>query len=92
MIAKLALSPHGYQFSAWREFLISSFDTHQVGKGLEFPRVMVILNGEEAGGFLFSYDKLLGVKPASDRVKNQHEGKDDSSARSRLLYVTCSRA
>ncbi|WP_460146749.1 hypothetical protein [Pseudomonas sp. S2_A02] len=55
---------------------------------------MVILNDEEAGGFLFSYDKLLGVKPASDSdVKNQHEGKDDSLARTRrLLYVTCSRA
>ncbi|MFJ3429713.1 MULTISPECIES: hypothetical protein [Pseudomonas] len=92
MIAKLALSPHGYQFSAWREFLISPFDNHQGEKGLKFPRAMVILNGEEAGGFLFSYDKLLGVKPASDRVKNQREGKDDSSARSRLLYVTCSRA
>jgi len=61
---------------------------------LEFPRVMVILNDEEAGGFLFSYDKLLGVKPASDTdVKNEREGKDNSLSRTRrLLYVTCSRA
>lgn len=80
-------------FAGYTEGL-SPFDTHQGVKGLEFPRVMVILNDEEAGGFLFSYDKLLGVKPASDSdVKNQREGKDDSLARTRrLLYVTCSRA
>jgi DNA helicase-2/ATP-dependent DNA helicase PcrA len=73
---------------------LSPFDTHQGVKGLEFPRVMVILNDEEAGGFLFSYEKLLGVKPPSDSDrKNQLEGKDDSLARTRrLLYVTCSRA
>lgn len=73
---------------------LSPFDTHQGVKGLEFPRVMVVLNDEEAGGFLFSYEKLLGVKPASPTdVKNQRAGKDDSLSRTRrLLYVTCSRA
>lgn len=73
---------------------LSPFDTHQGVKGLEFPRVMVILNDEEAGGFLFSYDKLLGVKPASDTdIRNEREGKDNSLSRTRrLLYVTCSRA
>jgi len=100
-----ALETHAYQVLLGRPFSemaafagytegLSPFDTHQGVKGLEFPRVMVILNDEEAGGFLFSYDKLLGVKPASDSdVKNQREGKDDSLARTRrLLYVTCSRA
>lgn len=73
---------------------LSPFGTHQGVKGLEFPRVMVILNDEEAGGFLFSYEKLLGVTPASSTdVKNQRAGKDDSLSRTRrLLYVTCSRA
>lgn len=73
---------------------LSPFDTHQGVKGLEFPRVMVVLNDEEAGGFLFSYEKLLGVKPASPNdLKNQRAGKDDSLSRTRrLLYVTCSRA
>lgn len=73
---------------------LSPFDTHQGVKGLEFPRVMVVLNDEEAGGFLFSYEKLLGVKPASPNdVKNQRAGKDDALSRTRrLLYVTCSRA
>ncbi|MFJ3009220.1 UvrD-helicase domain-containing protein [Pseudomonas fluorescens] len=73
---------------------LSPFDTHQGVKGLEFPRVMVVLNDEEAGGFLFSYEKLLGVVPASSTdVKNQLAGKDDALSRTRrLLYVTCSRA
>lgn len=73
---------------------LSPFDTHQGVKGLEFPRVMVILNDEEAGGFLFSYEKLLGVKAPSDSdIKNQRAGKDDALSRTRrLLYVTCSRA
>lgn len=100
-----ALETHAYQvligrpFSEMQAFAgytegLSPFDTHQGVKGLEFPRVMVVLNDEEAGGFLFSYEKLLGVKPASDSdMKNQREGKDDSLARTRrLLYVTCSRA
>lgn len=80
-------------FAAYTQGL-SPFDTHQGVKGLEFPRVMVILNDEEAGGFLFSYEKLLGVKPPSDNdIKNQRAGKDDALSRTRrLLYVTCSRA
>lgn len=80
-------------FAGYAEGL-SPFDTHQGVKGLEFPRVMVILNDEEAGGFLFSYDKLLGVKAPSDNdIKNQQTGKDDALSRTRrLLYVTCSRA
>lgn len=55
---------------------------------------MVVINDEEAGGFLFSYDKLLGVKELSKTDRNNEiEGKDTAIARtSRLLYVTCSRA
>ena len=73
---------------------LSPYGTHQGVKGLEFPRVMVILNDEEAGGFLFSYEKLLGITPASATdMKNENEGKDTSLSRTRrLLYVTCSRA
>ena len=36
----------------------SQFDTHQGVKGLEFDRVMVIIDDSEIKGFLFSYDKL----------------------------------
>ena len=71
----------------------ASFDTHQGVKGLEFDRVMVLMDDGDARGFLFGYDKLLGAKElsASD-LKNAQEGKDSSIDRTRrLFYVTCSR-
>ena len=70
------------------------FDTHQGVKGLEFDRVMVILDDNESKGFLFSYNKLLGVEPLSDTdKKNQTIGKESTIERTiRLLYVTCTRA
>lgn len=73
---------------------LSPYGTHQGVKGLEFPRVMVVINDEEAGGFLFSYEKLLGVKePTKTDRDNERDGKDNALARTRrLLYVTCSRA
>ncbi|GLO15416.1 hypothetical protein PPUJ20028_40010 [Pseudomonas putida] len=73
---------------------LSPYGTHQGVKGLEFPRVMVVINDEEAGGFLFSYDKLLGVKESTKTdLDNERNGKDNALARTRrLLYVTCSRA
>lgn len=72
----------------------SSFGTHQGVKGLQYPRVMAILDDEEARGFMFSYDKLLGVKPLTKTDKdNESAGGDSSPRRSRrLLYVICSRA
>jgi len=70
------------------------FSTHQGVKGLEFPRVMVIVDDEEAGGFLFSYEKLFGAKePTKTDKENEEAGKDTSIDRTRrLFYVTCSRA
>lgn len=72
----------------------SSFDTHQGVKGLEFPRVMVIVSDEEARGFMFAYDKLFGAKGKSETdLKNEAAGKETSIDRTRrLFYVTCSRA
>jgi len=61
----------------------AQFDTHQGVKGLEFPRVMVIMDDAEARGFLFSYDKLFGGKEAGDTSVESTR---------RLFYVTCSRA
>lgn len=96
--------------SAWRTFLESPFlqiipythyiskadisGTHQGVKGLEFKRVMVILDDHEARGFLYSYEKLFGVDALSDTDKrNELEGRDNAIARTlRLLYVTCTRA
>lgn len=72
----------------------SEFATHQGVKGLEFPRVMVIIDDEEAKGFLFSYEKLFGAKEKSETdIKNELEGKDTSMSRTaRLFYVACTRA
>lgn len=70
------------------------FDTHQGVKGLEFERVLVVIDDNESRGFLFSYDKLLGVKSLSDGdIKNKETGKETSMERTtRLFYVTCTRA
>lgn len=70
------------------------FATHQGVKGLEFPRVMVIMDDTQARGFSFSYEKLFGAKAetATD-IKNAREGKDTSIMRTaRLFYVACTRA
>jgi len=72
----------------------SKFGTHQGVKGLEFERVMVIIDDEESKGFMFSYDKLFGLKPlTANDIKNMDEGKETGIDRTiRLFYVACSRA
>lgn len=84
------------QIKAYSDYIneVASFDTHQGVKGLEFSRVVVIVDDEEAKGFLFSYDKLFGVKAKTDAdIKNEREGKETTIDRTRrLFYVTCSRA
>lgn len=72
----------------------SEFGTHQGVKGLEFDRVLAVLDDKSAGGFLFKYEKLFRVEPASTSdIKNEVEGKDSSITRTqRLFYVICSRA
>lgn len=71
----------------------AAFETHQGVKGLEFPRVMVIMDDTEARGFMFSYEKLFGAKDKSKAdLENEREGKDSGIDRTRrLFYVTCSR-
>lgn len=59
------------------------FDTHQGVKGLEFDRVMVIMDDAEARGFLFKYEDLFGGKEAGDKTVESTK---------RLFYVTASRA
>jgi ATP-dependent DNA helicase UvrD/PcrA len=72
----------------------AEFDTHQGVKGLEFPRVMVIIDDSEARGFAFDYEKLFGVRSKTkDDLKNEAAGKETGIDRTRrLFYVTCSRA
>jgi DNA helicase-2/ATP-dependent DNA helicase PcrA len=91
-----ALAASFTEMAAYTEYVSdkAKFGTHQGVKGLEFPRVMVILDDEDARGFLFSYEKMLGAKgqTEADR-KNIAEGKDTSINRTlRLFYVACSRA
>jgi DNA helicase-2/ATP-dependent DNA helicase PcrA len=71
-----------------------SFGTHQGVKGLEFERVMAVMDDAEANGFLFKYEKFFGAEILSDTdIKNIEIGKDSSPDRTRrLFYVICSRA
>ena len=91
-----ALSTSFYEIIKYDEYINgnSEFATHQGVKGLEFPRVMVIIDDEEAKGFLFSYEKLFGAKEESQTdIKNELDGKDTSMSRTaRLFYVACTRA
>jgi DNA helicase-2/ATP-dependent DNA helicase PcrA len=91
---------------AWRTFLETQFgqierysqyvqggaryDTHQGVKGLEFPRVCVVMDDSESGGFMFSYEKLFGAKQDTKKTKPDQETSIDRTRR--LFYVTCSRA
>ena len=78
------------QFEAYAEYIFdrSPFGTHQGIKGLQFPRVMVILDDHEARGFMFSYEKLLGAKALTNTdEKNLLEGKDTSVDRTRRSFT-----
>jgi len=83
IIDQLLAAPFS-QVEPLREYLAgrARFDTHQGVKGLEFDRVMVIMDDTEARGFMFKYEDLFGGKT---------EGKVLEATR-RLFYVTASRA
>lgn len=91
-----ALNTPFAQIKAYNEYVSgqAKFGTHQGVKGLEFPRVMVIMDDSKARGFMFSFEKLLGAKePTQTDLQNEQEGKENSFDRTRrLFYVTCSRA
>ena len=72
----------------------SMFGTHQGVKGLEFDRVLVIIDEKESNMFLFNYNKLFGVEPLSATdIDNRKEGKETTIERTmRLFYVACTRA
>ena len=73
------------QIEPMAEYLAGNahFDTHQGVKGLEFERVMVIMDDAEARGFLFKYEDLFGGKAAGDKTVESTK---------RLFYVMASRA
>jgi len=82
-IDRLLATPFS-QITPLREYLAgrARFDTHQGVKGLEFDRVMVVMDDTEARGFMFKYEDLFGGKT---------DGKVLEATR-RLFYVTASRA
>lgn len=84
------------ELGLYRDYLKgqANLATHQVVKGSEFEHVMVVMDDADAGGFLFSYDKLFGAAKLSDTdLENASENKETTIDRTlRLLYVTCSRA
>ena len=93
---RLALDAPFEQIAKYDRYVrgVSQFDTHQGVKGLEFPRVMIVVSDDEARGFMFAYDKLFGAKEKSKTdLDNEAAGKETTVNRTRrLFYVTCSRA
>lgn len=92
----IALQSHFSQIEHYSVYLSesSAFGTQQGVKGLEYDRVMVIIDDDEARGFMFSYDKLFGSKELTTiDKKNLKEGTETGIDRTRrLFYVACSRA
>lgn len=72
----------------------TEYATHQGVKGLQFDRVLGIIDDANANGFLFKYDKLFGVAELSKTdLKNIEENAESVLDRTgRLLYVICTRA
>ena len=68
---RTALSAPFYELERYALYVSDNtrFATHQGVKGLEFPRVMVILDDAQARGFLFSYEKLFGVMRKAIQMK-----------------------
>ena len=91
-----ALETDFFQIRNYKSYIDehSIFRTHQGVKGNEFERVMVIMDDDEAGGFLFSYEQYFGVKDLSrDSKKKRDAGEETGLDRTRrLFYVTSTRA
>jgi DNA helicase-2/ATP-dependent DNA helicase PcrA len=91
-----ALETEFFQISHYQSYIDerSIFRTHQGVKGNEFERVMVVMDDDEAGGFMFSYEQYFGAKELSaSTIKNIEGGKETGLDRTRrLFYVTSTRA
>lgn len=93
---RIALHVSLSEFTRYYDYAVGSsrVDTHQGVKGLEFNRVMVVLDDSAAKGNWFSYEKLFSVKQASSTdVEHMRNGEETTIDKTRrLLYVACSRA
>lgn len=93
---ELALQAKFSEVELYQKYITgnANFDTHQGVKGLEFDRVMVIIDDSESSAATFNYNKLFGLEEKSTTdIQNEQKGKETTLDRTRrLLYVTCSRA
>jgi DNA helicase-2/ATP-dependent DNA helicase PcrA len=91
-----ALETDFFQIEKYKNYINgdSIFRTHQGVKGNEFERVMVVMDDDEAGGFLFSYEQYFGVKELSQVSKKKREAGEETGLdrTRRLFYVTSTRA
>jgi DNA helicase-2/ATP-dependent DNA helicase PcrA len=91
-----ALQTPFFQIRGYRDYIedMAIYRTHQGVKGNEFERVMVIMDDDEAGGFMFSYEQYLGAKELSPLSKKKAaNGEETGLDRTRrLFYVTTTRA
>ncbi|MGC1509718.1 ATP-dependent helicase [Ketobacter sp. MCCC 1A13808] len=91
-----ALETEFFQIRNYKEYIDedSIFRTHQGVKGNEFERVMVIMDDNEAGGFLFSYEQYFGVKELSKASQKKRDAGEETGLdrTRRLFYVTSTRA
>lgn len=92
----LALGHSWLEVSSYHTYITgnATVDTHQGVKGLEFTRVLAILDDRDAKGSWFSFDKLLETKDLSAvDLANVEAGKETTVDRTRrLFYVACTRA
>jgi len=91
-----ALETPFQQILGYRDYINNNsiYRTHQGIKGNEFERVMVIMDDDEAGGFMFSYEQYFGAKElsASTIAKIEADEETGLDRTRRLFYVTSTRA
>lgn len=91
-----ALETPFQQVQGYRDYINgnSIYRTHQGVKGNEFERVMAIMDDDEAGGFMFSYDQYFGAKDLSPSTLAKIDAREETGMdrTRRLFYVTSTRA
>lgn len=91
-----ALETGFFQIKNYKDYIDenSIFRTHQGVKGNEFERVMVVMDDDEAGGFLFSYEQYFGAKELSQASQKKRDAGEETGLdrTRRLFYVTSTRA
>ncbi len=91
-----ALETEFFQIRNYKDYIDENtmYRTHQGVKGNEFERVMAIMDDDEAGGFMFSYEQYFGVKELSKASQQKAEAGEETGLdrTRRLFYVTSTRA